>query len=327
MTAAPFVGVPGDRWVNVAASRASLGGPRQWGCRRQEGPATSPAPSRRARGHRVGAVEGPVRVRCARRSANRRRRRQPHHRSLERQVGHRRTHRRDVAGRGVHRDPNTLGTHHQRRVTAGFDGGVTRSGLQRRAQHVDLDEVPVRAPGPGAGPQIGLTDEAGDEHRCGPVVNLCGRADLVDVACVHHRDPVAHRQRLLLVVGHVDERDPDLALNAFELELHHLAQLEVECAERFVEQQRAGIVDQCPGQRHALLLAAGQLGGSALGEVGQPHDLQQLVDALADRAFSVGLVHLPAARPVGDVVPHRHVRKQRIVLKDRVHVALVRRDP
>ncbi len=60
-----------------------------------------------------------------------------------------------------------------------------------------------------------------------------------------------------------------------------VAQLEVERAERFVEQQRARVVDQRAGQRDALLLAAGQLGGLALGEVGQPDDLEQLVDPLA----------------------------------------------
>ncbi len=80
-------------------------------------------------------------------------------------------------------------------------------------------------------------------------------------------------------MGHVDEGDADLALDALELELHHVAQLEVEGAERFVEQQRTRVVDQRPGQRDALLLAAGQLGRLALGEVGQPDDLEHLVDA------------------------------------------------
>ena len=60
-----------------------------------------------------------------------------------------------------------------------------------------------------------------------------------------------------------------------------LAQLEVERAERFVEQQCAGVVHQRAGQRDALLLAAGELRGLALGEVGEPHDLEQLVDAPA----------------------------------------------
>ena len=45
------------------------------------------------------------------------------------------------------------------------------------------------------------------------LVDLLGRGDLLDDALVHHRDPVGHRQRLLLVVRHVEERDADLALD------------------------------------------------------------------------------------------------------------------
>jgi hypothetical protein len=121
----------------------------------------------------------------------------------------------------------------------------------------------------------------------------------------------------------VDERDANLTLNPLEFELHCVAQLEIECAERFVEQQGAGVVHQRARQRDALLLAAGQLRGLALGEVGQPHDLDDLVDAAADLVPAL----LRAARPIGDVVPDRHVRKQRVVLKDGVDVALVGRHP
>ena len=63
-------------------------------------------------------------------------------------------------------------------------------------------------------------------------------------------------------MGHVDERDPDLALERLELELHLLAELEVEGAERFVEEQHRRLVDQGPGERDALLLAAGHLPGT-----------------------------------------------------------------
>ena len=49
------------------------------------------------------------------------------------------------------------------------------------------------------------------KRRRRALVQLLGRAELLDPAVVHDRDPVAHRERLLLVVGHVHERDPDLA--------------------------------------------------------------------------------------------------------------------
>ena len=163
--------------------------------------------------------------------------RQAHDGPLEGEVGDRRGHRGDIAGRRLHRHPDTFRADHQRGLAAGFDGGFARPGFQRGAKNLDLDEVAIGSPGLLARPEVGLADEAGDEDGRRPVVDLGGAADLVDIACVHDRDAVTHRQRFLLVVGHVDERDADLALDAFELELHHLAQLEVEGAERFVEQQ------------------------------------------------------------------------------------------
>ena len=44
-----------------------------------------------------------------------------------------------------------------------------------------------------------------------------------------------------------------------ELELHLAAELEVERAERLVEQQHGGLVDQGAREGHPLLLAAGEL--------------------------------------------------------------------
>ena len=157
----------------------------------------------------------------------------------------------------------------------------------------------------------------------GLVVDLLGRADLLDPALVHHRDPVAHRERLFLVVGHEDERDADLALDALQLELHRLAQLEVERAERLVEQQRARVVHERAGERDALLLAAGELRRLAVGEVaraGRPRAARRR--ASRSRPSPTFL----ACGPERDVVPHRHVREQRVLLEDRVDVALVRRD-
>ncbi len=62
-------------------------------------------------------------------------------------------------------------------------------------------------------------------------------------------------------MGDVDEGDPDLALDLLQLDLQALAQLQVERAERLVEQQHLRQVDQRPRQRHPLLHAAGELRG------------------------------------------------------------------
>ena len=97
------------------------------------------------------------------------------------------------------------------------------------------------------------------------LVDLLGVVELLDHAAVHDRDAVGHRERLLLVVRHVDERDADVALDALQLDLQLLAQLQVERAERLVEQQHGGAVDERARERDALLLAARELARLALG--------------------------------------------------------------
>jgi len=227
-----------------------------------------------------------------------------------------------------HGYPQPLRPHHQGGLATGLDRGVAGPCLQCGAQDVDFDVLAIDATGLAATPQIGLADEVRDEHGGGAVIYLGRSADLLDIALIHHRNAVAHGERFFLVVGDVDEGDADLALNPFELELHDLTKFQVECPEGFVEKQGAGIVDQCPCQCDALLLPAGQLGGPALGEIGEADDLEHFVDTSSDLVFSRGaLVDLLVPWPVGDVVPYRHVGEQRVMLKDGVDVALMRSHP
>ena len=121
---------------------------------------------------------------------------------------------------------------------------------------------------------VGGADEVGDEPVGRILIDLTSGADLLDAAVVEHRQPIAQCQCLVLIVGDDHERDADLALDGLEFDLHLLAQLEVERAERLVEQQNPGPADQCAGQRHPLLLSAGQLRGFPAGVTGQSHHLQ-----------------------------------------------------
>ena len=82
----------------------------------------------------------------------------------------------------------------------------------------------------------------------GSLVEVRGSASCSTRPAVHHRDPVGHRQRLLLVVGDVDEGRPGRLLDPLQLELHLVAQLQVEGAERLVEEQRRGSVDERAGR-------------------------------------------------------------------------------
>ncbi len=109
------------------------------------------------------------------------------------------------------------------------------------------------------GQQVAGPDEPGDEGRGRVLVDVGRRADLLDPAAVEDRQAVAHGERLFLVVGDVDEGDPDLRLDRLQLDLHLLAKLQVQRAQRLVQQQHAGTVHQGARQRHPLPLAARQL--------------------------------------------------------------------
>ena len=127
--------------------------------------------------------------------------------------------------------------------------------------------------------QVADAEEAGHEPRARALVQARRVAELLVPAVVHDRDAIGHRHRFFLVVGHEDERDPDLLLDPLQLDLHLLAQLQVEGAERLVEQQDGRPVDQRPRQRDALRLAAGDLGRLAPLEAGQLDELEHLRDA------------------------------------------------
>ena len=168
--------------------------------------------------------------------------------------------------------------------------------------------------------QVGLANKRSDKLAGRRLVDLLGRANLLQHTVVHDRDTVAHGERLFLIVRHVEERDVELALEALELELHLLAQLEIERTQRLVEQQDLGSVDQGAGDSDALLLAAGQLIWFAPLKAAELHQVEHLHHALANLVLG-NLLHPQA---VGDVVEDGHVRKQRVALEHRVHVALER---
>jgi len=100
-----------------------------------------------------------------------------------------------------------------------------------------------------------------------------------------------------------------------------LSRTRVEGRQRLVEQQQAGRGRKRTGQRHALLLAARQLGGIFAHRIGQPDEVQQLLNPEGD----VGPRHAPVRQPIADIVADREVGEERIGLEDDAEVALGRR--
>ena len=114
---------------------------------------------------------------------------------------------------------------------------------------------------------------------------------------------------------------PSVVLQPLDLELHLLAQLAVERAERLVHQRQARLEHDGPGQGDALLLAAAQLAGKRSPYVLELHEPQRLVDP----SSRLGLRHAAHLQREADVLGDAHVREQGVVLEHHADVALVRR--
>ena len=172
-----------------------------------------------------------------------------------------------------------------------------------------------------AAEQVGRADEAVDEQGLRPVVDRDRRIELLDLALVHHGDAVGDAHRLVLVVRHQDGGEAERALQALDLDLHVEPQVAVERGERLVEQQDRRLDGERAGERHALLLAARELARQAIAEAAELHRLEEAIDLGGD----LRPAHAARAQAVGDVLRHRHVREQGVVLEDDADVALVGR--
>ena len=94
-----------------------------------------------------------------------------------------------------------------------------------------------------------------------PAIYFPRRRHLLQFSRAQQRDAVRHHHGLFLIVGDEDERDADLALQRFQLDLHLPAQVRIERGKWFIEQQQSRAVHQRPSQRNALLLPAADFRG------------------------------------------------------------------
>ena len=108
-------------------------------------------------------------------------------------------------------------------------------------------------------------------------------------------------------------------MDARKLDLHVLAQLQVEGAERFVEEQDGRPLGQRSRERHSLGLPTRQLPRIAVAILREADQLEILADPLPDLAIGQAL-HPQAER---DIVGDGHVREERVILEDGIDVASV----
>ncbi len=120
-----------------------------------------------------------------------------------------------------------------------------------------------------------------------------------------------------MVVGDVERADAVLAHHAADEIAQFFAQPGVEVGQWLVAQQQPRPHRERAGQRHALLLPAGEGVRMAVGQIGQAHIGQHGAGLLAR------LVAAQAVQRQGDVVERAQVRPQRIVLEHHAELALL----
>ena len=108
-------------------------------------------------------------------------------------------------------------------------------------------------------------------------------------------------------------------MNAPDLVPHLEPQFRVEVRERLVHQDQRRIDHDRARERHALLLAAGELARQLLRVRAELHQVERGIDALA-RFVSRHAPHLQAE---ADIRAHAHMREERVVLEHHAEAALL----
>ena len=99
-------------------------------------------------------------------------------------------------------------------------------------------------------------------------------------------------------------------------------QCRIEVGERFIKQEGFGLTHNGPADRHALALAAGEIGRLTVEQCFELQDLRGLADP------EVALFPRDAGEAQGErhIIGNRHMRIKRITLKDHRKAAAVRRN-
>jgi len=107
-----------------------------------------------------------------------------------------------------------------------------------------------------SGKEIRLADKIRDNFCAGFPVNILGRPDLRDAAAFENRHPVRDRERLLLVVGHVNRGQPEFLAGPPDFRAHLEAELGVEVREG--ARRAAGSAGGSPAPARVRPAAAGR---------------------------------------------------------------------
>ena len=169
----------------------------------------------------------------------------------------------------------------------------------------------------GNGHVVDSTDESRDERIIRIPVHRLGASNLLDSALAHHAHTVGDGQRFFLIMGNEQGGDARIPLDTTNLFTHLKSHGGIKRAERLIEQEHPRLDRQRSRQRHPLLLTARQLVWKPLLKTSETHEIKQFADARPSH------LRINATHPHAElqVLTHREMRKQAVVLKHDAHVA------
>ena len=154
------------------------------------------------------------------------------------------------------------------------------------------------------------------------VPDLLGGADLLDLTLVHQDHPIRDLQGLFLIMGDKDAGHVQFVVQSAQPAAQLFAHLGVQRAKGLIQQQHLGFDRQGPRQGDALPLTARQLRRVAIGQPVQLHQAQQVMHPTPNLRFGGACRPRAHAQAKSDVLKHRHVAKQRVVLEHKADLAL-----
>src|SRR6185503_1616449 len=170
------------------------------------------------------------------------------------------------------------------------------------------------------GKLVQVGEGARGEDILGRAVEVKRIAGLYDTPCPHQRHAVAHAHRLLGVVGNDDRGGTRLMQDGERLLAHFFPKSRVETRERLVHQKHARAGRDGAGERHALLLAAGEDMRIFVGIVGEADAIQRRM------SLGLGFAASKRSQPEGGIVEDREMGKEREVLEHQPDAPLLWRN-
>ncbi len=124
-------------------------------------------------------------------------------------------------------------------------------------------------------------------------------------------------------MGHENRGMAGLVVDFAQPAAQFLAHLRIQCTKRLIQQKHTRFDRHGAGQRHALALAAGKLRRIAFFQPAQLHEIKKLQRTAAN--FRRGWARPTGAnlQPETDIIRHRHMAEQRIMLEDKTDITLL----